>query len=70
MNKTITITKTIVDIEIVGVLINYSAPAIVTFKEIYDNGDWVTKQYGLTQEEYDNWGTDDNYLKELIINKY
>ncbi len=70
MNKTITITKVLTDIEIIGALVNFNGVKVVTFKEIYENGDTVTKNYELTQEEYDAWGSDDNYIKQLIINKY
>ena len=70
MNKTITITKVLADIEIIGVLVHFDAHKTVTYREVYDNGDTVTKNYELTAEEYAAWGTDDNYIKELVLNKY
>jgi hypothetical protein len=70
MNKTITITKVLTDIEIVGVVVNFSGVKVVTYREIYENGDTVTKNYELTAEEYAQWGADDNYIKALIETKY
>jgi hypothetical protein len=70
MNKTITITKVLTDIEIVGALVNFNGVKTVTYREIYNNGDTVVKNYELTAEEYAQWGNDDNYIKTLIETKY
>jgi hypothetical protein len=60
MNKTI---------ELVGAIINFADSAVITYREISENGDSVTKTYLLTTAEYAQWGNDDNYIKTLIENK-
>ena len=70
MNKTITITKVLTDIEIMHVNVNFLGLKHVQYKEVFQDGSFNVKIHELTQEEYDGWGTDDNYIKQLIANKY
>jgi hypothetical protein len=70
MNKTITISKTLIGIEIYEARVLLNNTANVMYAEVYEGAARENKTYVLTPEEYAQWGTDDNYIQTLIESKY
>lgn len=70
MNKVITITKTLVGLQIYDVRVILNDTADVVYAELYEDGTAENKMYKLTSEEYAQWGSDDNYILTLIESKY
>ena len=70
MEKVITITKTLVGIQIYDARVVLNATASVNYAELYADGTAKNQMYTLTPEEYALWGENDNYIQTLIESKY
>lgn len=62
--------KSIANFTIIGVSVNLFDSVIVSLRLTDQNGvELAFKSYKLTQEEYSQWGVDDNYLVNIIKQK-
>jgi len=57
-----------VNIKIVNLVLNTSVEAIVVALD-NDNNFIYNERIKIEGEEYQNWGTDDNYLENLVLSK-
>ena len=63
---TFTVTVSRISYKIIDLLFNKSASFSVDF---YDQNDrlYKTSLYNMSEEEYQNWNNDDNYVFEMIM---
>lgn len=64
--KTYTISK--IEISVVNITLFESVTISVFLKDV-DNNLIDTTYFTLKNEEYDNWGSDDDYILDLILSK-
>ena len=69
--KEFVVTTTVTKFEITEVEVKLYQGADVTVMLYSDTGNYYKcERISLNQEEYSNWGTDDNYIRDLICQHF
>jgi hypothetical protein len=69
-SKEIVTTQTVTSIEILEGTIELNSSVKFPVKLLGSNGETINIEFvTIIGEEYVNWGTDDEYIKNLILNK-